>query len=88
LAALHERELARGNRNRAMLAVARKLLAYLMAVDRSGKPFQPGASAMECACDEPCNQFRSVLAEVGTMRGRRLLMLPTVLFRGRPVTQT
>ncbi len=49
LAAVHERELARGNRNRATLAVARKLVAYLMAVDRSGKPFQARASAMERA---------------------------------------
>jgi transposase len=41
LAAVHERECARGNRNRATLAVARKLVAYLLAVDRSGKPFRP-----------------------------------------------
>lgn len=40
LAAVHERELQRGNRNRATLAVARKLVAYLMAVDKSGKPFE------------------------------------------------
>ena len=40
LAAVHERELARGNRNRATLAVARKLVAYLLAVDKSGQPFQ------------------------------------------------
>jgi transposase len=40
LAALHERELKRGNRNRATLAVARKLVAYLLAVDKSGQPFQ------------------------------------------------
>lgn len=40
LAALHERELARGNCNRATLAVARKLVAYLLAVDKSGQPFQ------------------------------------------------
>jgi hypothetical protein len=39
LATLHSRELARGNGNRATLAVARKLVAYLMAVDRGGKPF-------------------------------------------------
>ena len=39
LAAVHERELQRGNRNQATLAVARKLVAYLMAVDKSGKPF-------------------------------------------------
>jgi transposase len=41
LAALHARELERGNRNRATLAVARKLVAYLLAVDKSGQPFQP-----------------------------------------------
>jgi transposase len=40
LAALHARELERGNRNRATLAVARKLVAYLLAVDKSGQPFE------------------------------------------------
>ena len=40
LAALHEREMGRGDRNRATLSVARKLVAYLLAVDKSGKPFQ------------------------------------------------
>jgi transposase len=39
LAALHEKELAKGNRNRATLAVARKLVEYLLAVDRRGMPF-------------------------------------------------
>ena len=50
LAALHKRELERGNRNRATLAVARKLAAYLLAVDKSGQPFQlrsPGAAELE-----------------------------------------
>lgn len=41
---VHERELTRGNRNRATLAVARKLVAYLLAVDRRGRPFAEGAS--------------------------------------------
>ena len=41
LAEMHARELERGNRNRATLAVARKLVAYLLAVDKSGQPFQP-----------------------------------------------
>jgi transposase len=50
LAAVHERELGRGNRNRATLAVARKLVAYLMAVDKSGKVFQLRVSAVEEAC--------------------------------------
>ena len=40
LAALHAREMERGHRNRATLAVARKLVAYLLAVDKSGQPFQ------------------------------------------------
>jgi transposase len=40
LAAVHARELQPGNRNRATLAVARKLVAYLLAVDQSGQPFQ------------------------------------------------
>ena len=39
LAAVHKRELACGHRNRATLEVARKLVAYLLAVDKSGKPF-------------------------------------------------
>lgn len=47
LAAVHERELARGNRNRATLAVARKLVAYLLAVDRSGKPFKAPPAALQ-----------------------------------------
>jgi transposase len=40
LAAVHARELERGHRNRATLAVARKLVAYLLAVDKSGQLFQ------------------------------------------------
>jgi transposase len=36
---VHERELARGNRNRATLAVARKLVAYMLSIDKTGKPF-------------------------------------------------
>ena len=41
LAAVHKRELAKGQRNRASLAVARKLVAYLLAVDKSGEAFEP-----------------------------------------------
>ena len=47
LAALHARELERGHRNRATLAVARKLVAYLLAVDKSGLPFEVRAPAEE-----------------------------------------
>ena len=40
LAVLHARELQRGHANRATLQVSRKLVAYLLAVDKSGQPFQ------------------------------------------------
>ena len=40
LAELYQRELKNGHRNRATLEVARKLVAYLMAVDKSGKAFE------------------------------------------------
>jgi hypothetical protein len=36
---VRDRELERGHPNRATLAVARKLVAYLLAVDRSGQAF-------------------------------------------------
>jgi transposase len=40
LAALHAPELARGHRKRATQAVARKLVSYLPAVDKTRQPFQ------------------------------------------------
>jgi hypothetical protein len=40
LAILHERELQKGNRNRATLAVARKLVAYMLAVDKQQADFK------------------------------------------------
>lgn len=36
---VHERELTKGNKNRATLAVARKLVTYMLAVDKSGIDF-------------------------------------------------
>ena len=47
LHAVHERELARGNKNRATLAVARKLVAYLLAADKSDRPFEPKATGVK-----------------------------------------
>jgi transposase len=41
LALIYEREKQKGNSNRATLAVARKLVAYLLAVDRERRPFKP-----------------------------------------------
>jgi transposase len=40
LALLHEKELARGNRNRATLAVARKLVEFMLAIDRRQTDFE------------------------------------------------
>lgn len=40
LAAVHERARKSGHRNRATLEVARKRVAYLLAVDKSGRPFE------------------------------------------------
>ncbi len=44
LATVYTRELARGNKNRATLSVARKLVAYLLAVDKRRAPFEPRGS--------------------------------------------
>jgi transposase len=41
LAVVHQRERERGNANRATLAVARKMVAYLLAVDRKKRDFVP-----------------------------------------------
>jgi len=40
LAMVYDKEKQKGNANRATLAVARKLVAYLMAVDRGQRDFQ------------------------------------------------
>jgi transposase len=45
LAELYAREVERGNRNRATLAVARKLVAYLLTVDKRGEPFTMAEAA-------------------------------------------
>jgi len=41
LALVREKELQKGNANRATLAVARKMVAYLLAVDREQREFVP-----------------------------------------------
>jgi transposase len=41
LALLYERERQRGNKNRATLAVARKMVAYMLAVERRQQDFLP-----------------------------------------------
>lgn len=42
LAHVHDREVQKGNKNRATLAVARKLVAYMLAVDKRGTAFVEG----------------------------------------------
>ncbi len=49
LAIIHERELSKGNRNRATLVLARKLVAYLLAVDKNQKKFIPKEVLREAA---------------------------------------
>ena len=49
LALLYDRERQKGNANRATLAVARKLVAYLMAVDRRQEHFLTGRLAASAA---------------------------------------
>jgi transposase len=41
LAVLHEKEVNQGNRNRATISVARKLVEYMLAVERQQKDFVP-----------------------------------------------
>jgi len=40
LSAVHQKELEKGNRNRATLAVARKMVAYMLSVEKSGQEFR------------------------------------------------
>jgi transposase len=54
LRAVHDREIERGHKNRASLAVARKLVAYLLAVDRATvrrqrQPAQPASPEVSVA---------------------------------------
>lgn len=49
LAEVYERETAKGNRNRATLAVARKLVAYMLAVDKGKQKFTPQYVALKVA---------------------------------------
>ena len=56
LAALQARELERGHRNRATLAVARKLVTYLLAVDKSGQSFQLRARLPEDRAEQEMAQ--------------------------------
>jgi len=41
LAEVYDREISKGHRNRATLAVARKLVAYMLFVDKNREPFTP-----------------------------------------------
>jgi hypothetical protein len=45
LALVHEKEMQKENRNRATLAIARKMVAYLLAVDWQQRDFVPAGAA-------------------------------------------
>ena len=49
LAVLHEKERQRGNGNRATLAVARKMVALMLAVERRNTDFVPAAEFRRAA---------------------------------------
>ena len=49
LALLRDKELQSGNKNRATLAVARKLVAYMLAVDRRKQDFVPAEALADKA---------------------------------------
>jgi transposase len=59
LATLYARERERGHANRATLQVARKLVAYLLAVDKSGQPFQ--VRALPAVQPAPANQAHAAV---------------------------
>lgn len=71
LARLHAHELTRGGRNRATLAVARRLVAWLLAVDRRTTPFEPRRQQQDEFFDHarPAAQEKTPKAGVGPARG-------------------
>jgi hypothetical protein len=48
---LREKEIQRGNKNRATLAVARKMVAYMLAVERKQQDFVPAENLVAKAVD-------------------------------------
>jgi hypothetical protein len=58
LAMVHERALKEGNRNRATLAVARRLVAYLLAVDKKTGRFQASHRNAGSLKQKPRNAYR------------------------------
>src|SRR5437899_12504108 len=56
LAIIYDREKQKGNGNRATLAVARKMVAYLLAVDRQQRDFTPAEERRTAAAEYCRNQ--------------------------------
>ena len=56
LAVIYDRERQKGNDNRATLAVARKMVAYLLAVDRQQRDFTPAEERRTAAAEYCRNQ--------------------------------
>ncbi len=60
LALVYEREKQKGNANRATLAVARKMVAYLVAVDREQRDFVPFPDFQSAAAQKPRPSGRKI----------------------------
>ena len=85
---LYDKEKQKGNANRATLAVARKLVAYLMAVDRGQRNFQRAETSSTCCVGRGSEQggfLRCVACQVLPLtrlgEERKLLMLPLISFK-------
>ncbi len=73
LAVIYEREKQKGNGNRATLAVARKMVAYLLAVDREQRDFIPAEDA-GLRQPEGCRRTKNRMNNAQTARS---CILPT-----------
>ena len=73
LALIYEKEMQRGNRNRATLAVARKIVAYLLAVERRKQDFMSAINlvAQRQRKNLPENEKTSGFFDAQTARSRK-----------------
>ena len=97
LALLYDKEKQKGNANRATLAVARKLVAYLMAVDRGQRNFQVAGREITAPLRKARRRTRRISSTRGlpglavNPTGRRSAssaMLPLISFETGRKTQT
>jgi len=77
LAAVHAKELERGHKNRATLQVARKLVAYLLAIDKSGKAFELRMPATAETTTPPKKKSKSAATRTWSKKVTAALRLAT-----------